>query len=77
MTTTMLITLTVLHWIIAYGIGRMFYDSKNPESTNGFGVLWIPGIGWMFIWILAAFSGIAYLDSPGFKDRFYGQKGNK
>ncbi len=77
MTITMLIGLTVFHWIMAYGIGRMLYDPKDPESTNGFGSLWIPGIGWMFIWLLVAFSGIAYLSSPGFKARFYGQKANK
>lgn len=77
MTATTLITLTILHWIAAYGIGYLLYDPNDPESTNGFGSLWIPVIGWMFIWLLAAYSVIAYLESPGFKARFYRQKGSE
>jgi hypothetical protein len=75
MTLTLLITLAVTHWIMAYSIIRATHDPKDPDSTNGFGVLWIPGIGWMFIWILLAISAIAYLSSPGFKARFYGRRG--
>jgi len=77
MTVTMLITLTIFHWIAVYVIGYLVYDPKNPESNNDFGPLWVPVIGWMFIWLLAAFMIIAYLQSPGFKARFYGKKGGK
>ena len=73
----MLITLTVFHWIVAYVIGYLRYDPNDSESTNGSGFFWIPIIGWMFIWLIAAYSVIAYLESPSFKARFYRKKGSK
>lgn len=71
---TMLIILTILHWIVAYVIGYLIYDPNNSKLNEGIGSLWIPVIGWMFIWLLVIFEVIMYLESPGFKTHFYGKK---
>jgi hypothetical protein len=77
MTLTTLIILTILHWIAAYGICYQLYNPNDTESGKGFGSLWIPVIGWLFIWLIVIFSVIAYLDSPNFKALFYRKKGSK
>lgn len=72
---TLLITLTILHWIAAYFVCR--WDYKHGNTDHGLGVLWIPGIGWLFIWIMAFGALILWAGSERFKSWFYGGRASK